>query len=460
MIAFFARTAFRNSRKEFFLTVASLFVAFLTFSIVDSLSSAVVSQAEKEARPALGADVVASSDSPISPESEAKVFELCKKYSAECSKRATFSSTLLDSSGNTALVRVVAAEPGYPYYGELRALPLGSDDSPKGVSRFGFAPDFPTASGFLADASVIRRFASGGLLPFFGTELRAQGAVEASPETAFSFGTDEAVVYVPYAAALAVPEIRTLSRANFSILVKTPDENIADAFAEELRQAFPDRGSLRVRSFRGGSGNVARIVSNVASYVAEAVSVTFLLAGTAAFYFSRAVWIANRRHFSVLRVLGASRFSVAAAFSAFFLAAAVLAAALAIPVAALALRFIPLPEGFGTVSFGIRECLRLFLVFPFVILPAAIPGSMAIFRSRPLDGFSEPKLVLPKPADALGAFASVFLAVWSFNLLVSGAEPVSAASKSAILVGGIGAVLALARFALPIASAAMSRFRS
>lgn len=347
MIVFFARTAFRNSRKEFFLTAASLFVAFLVFVTVDSLSSAVVSRAETEARPALGADVVASSDAPIASGSEAKVFDLCRKYGAECSRRATFSSTLVDASGGTALVRIVAAEAGYPYYGDFRVLPLGSEGTPDGASaRTGLSADFPSASGFLSDASISRRFASGGTIPFFGKRLRAEGEIVASPESAFSFGTDEGTVYVPYATALAVPEIRSLSRAEFSILVKTPDELAADAFAKELRQAFPERGSLRVRTFRGGSGNVARIVSDVSSYVSEAVSVAFLLAGVAAFYFSRAVWMANRHHFAVLRVLGASRFSVAASFAAFFLAAATLAALAALPVSALAIRSAPLPEGF------------------------------------------------------------------------------------------------------------------
>lgn len=88
------------------------------------------------------------------------------------------------------------------------------------------------------------------------------------------------------------------------------------------------------------------MVDDVSAYVSEAIAVVFFLAGTAAFFFSKSVWIANRRYFSVLRILGASRFSVAAAFVAFFLLAATSAAAFAIVLSAVVLAYAPIPESF------------------------------------------------------------------------------------------------------------------
>ncbi|MFZ3232646.1 MAG: hypothetical protein WA194_03855 [Patescibacteria group bacterium] len=83
------------------------------------------------------------------------------------------------------------------------------------------------------------------------------------------------------------------------------------------------------------------------AYVSEAIAVVFFLAGTAAFFFSKAVWISNRKYFSVLRILGASRFSVSMAFVTFFLIAAVLAALCAVAVSSAGLRFAPIPASFG-----------------------------------------------------------------------------------------------------------------
>lgn len=76
-----------------------------------------------------------------------------------------------------------------------------------------------------------------------------------SPESGFSFGEDNGTVLVSYAAAMAVPEIKTLSRANYSIVAKTKDEKTADALLEAMKSDARLSG-VRVRSFRGGAGGV------------------------------------------------------------------------------------------------------------------------------------------------------------------------------------------------------------
>ena len=160
----------------------------------------------------------------------------------------------------------------------------------------------PSDKGFLADSEFLTRFASGGTVPFFGRDLVSEGIVSKSPESGFSFGEDNGTVLVSYAAAMAVPEIKTLSRADFSMMAKTKDEKTADALSAALKKDLRLSG-VRVRSFRGGAGGATRIVDDVTAYVSEAIAVVFFLAGTAAFFFSKAVWISNRKYFSVLRIL-------------------------------------------------------------------------------------------------------------------------------------------------------------
>ena len=126
MVVSLAKTAFRTSKREYFAAVFAFFIAFSVFLFVDSLSRAVVSEVELEARPVLGADVVASSNSPFTESEESAVFEYCEKAGAECSKKISFSSTLSDSERKTALVQVVGVEPGYPYYGNFEFAPFGT----------------------------------------------------------------------------------------------------------------------------------------------------------------------------------------------------------------------------------------------------------------------------------------------------------------------------------------------
>ncbi len=348
MLLSFAHTAFRASKREFFAAFFAFFVAFSVFLIVDSLSKAVVSQVELEARPALGADVTVTSNAPFTQDQESAVSEACEKFSAECSRKVSFASTLFDKQGKTALLKFVGVEPGYPYYGDFQFLP---QDAKNSATLSVTSEGMPSDGGFLADSAFLARFASGGTIPFFGKVIVSEGVVTKSPESGFSFGEDNGTVLVSYAAAIAVPEIKTISRADFAMVAKTKDEKTADALSAALKKDLRLSG-VRVRSFRGGAGGAARIVDDVTAYVSEAIAVVFFLAGTAAFFFSKAVWISNRRYFSVLRILGASRFSVSAAFVAFFLAAALLAAALlaafcAVAVSSFGLRFAPIPASFG-----------------------------------------------------------------------------------------------------------------
>lgn len=173
MFISFVRTALRASKREFFAAFLAFFVAFSVFLIVDSLSSAVVSQVEMEARPALGADVTVNSNSPFSKSQETAAFEACAKFSAECSRKVSFSSTLFDATGKTALVSVIGVEPGYPYYGDfafVRSFPVFKDSEIyPNVTK-----EVPSETGFLAESSVITRFASGGTVPFFGGELKME----------------------------------------------------------------------------------------------------------------------------------------------------------------------------------------------------------------------------------------------------------------------------------------------
>ncbi|MDQ1344462.1 MAG: putative transport system permease protein [Patescibacteria group bacterium] len=290
-------------------------------------------------------------------------------------------------------------------------------------------------------------------MAFFGKDIRVEGEVKTSPDSGFSFGEDTGTIIIPYAAAIAIPEIKSLSRSDFSIIAKSRTDEEADALAQDLKADIAGSG-IRVRSFRGGAGGAVRIVDDVSAYVSEALSVVFFLAATAAFFFSRAVWIANRRYFSVLRILGASRVSVSMAFSAFFLTAAFCAAIVAIALSFSVFELVPFPKDFGTPRIGWTGISRLLLTLPFVLVPAIVPGIVSIFSTAPLSGLGEPRLALPKRADAAYAASFVFLGTAVFLVLVSGISVWEAIRKSATVVVSISAVLLLAYFAIRLVARA------
>lgn len=244
MIHRLALTAYRTSKKEFFASVFAFFVAFSVFLSVDALSKSVVSSVERESRPFLGADVVVASNYPIPENLDRAVFAHCERFSSKCVRRASFYSTFLDSEGKTGLVRVVAAEPGYPFYGDFEVERFASS-----ASFSGGVPVLPSNGGFYADASTLARFSSGGALPFFGKNLRPEGRLLKFPDSGFSFGDEGNLVILPYAAIRDVPELRNLARSEFSVLAKTPNDATADSLRDALRNDA-SLSELRVRNFR------------------------------------------------------------------------------------------------------------------------------------------------------------------------------------------------------------------
>lgn len=109
---------------------------------------------------------------------------------------------------------------------------------------------------------------------------------------------------------------------------------------------------------------------------------------------------------------------------------------------------------------GWREVFRLLETFPFVVLPAAIPGIASVFSTPPLSGLGEPKISLPSPRDAAYAFVSAFSASFLFLFLISGLPAVSAAAKSATAILAAAAVLLLAFFSIRLVARAFSAVKT
>lgn len=153
--------------------------------------------------------------------------------------------------------------------------------------------------------------------------------------------------------------------------------------------------------------------------------------------------MANRRYFSILRILGASRVSVSAALVAFFLSATFLAGIAAFALASSVFVLVPFPADFGNPHVGWEGVSRLLATLPFVLVPAIVPGVLSAYGTAPLSGLGEPKLSLPKRADALFAVLAAFLGAAAFLVVVSHLPIWEAVKKSAAVVGSISSVLLL-----------------
>ncbi len=101
---------------------------------------------------------------------------------------------------------------------------------------------------------------------------------------------------------------------------------------------------------------------------------------------------------------------------------------------------------------GWNEAVRLLWVLPFVLVPAAVPGIVSVFKTPPLSGLAEPKASFPKLSAALFAFFSAFFASVAFLRSISGLSWEESLQKSLVIVGFIAAILALSHAAIRLTS--------
>ncbi len=177
------RSLFRASSFHFAASFATFLLAFSLFLAIGGLSDAAVSATLERSRPFLSADVSVSSSYPLG-DADAAVFEHCRRAGAECVRRISFQSTILDSDRRPVPVRVIAAEPGYPFYGGFEVRPFPESGRPNVRSVLS---GFPSSGGFLAETRVFRSFGSGAAFELFGTKFFPEGEILRSSEIGFSF---------------------------------------------------------------------------------------------------------------------------------------------------------------------------------------------------------------------------------------------------------------------------------
>lgn len=142
---------------------------------------------EERSRPFLAADVSVSSSYPLGA-AERAILGHCEAVGAECVRRISFQSTFLDAAKRPVPIRVLAVDPGYPFYGAFEVRPV-VPNLPGTISAV--RSGFPSSEGFLAETSVFRPFSSGASFELFGRKLSAEGEIVRAPASSgLSFGAD------------------------------------------------------------------------------------------------------------------------------------------------------------------------------------------------------------------------------------------------------------------------------
>ena len=114
----------RNNFSKLFLFISSIIIGIAALVAIESFNTNLQQDIDSQAKDLLGADLVVRSNK----EFEESTLAFFDSLEYEQSMDVNFASMVLflTPQGGTRLVQVVAREGGYPFYGEVDALPAGA----------------------------------------------------------------------------------------------------------------------------------------------------------------------------------------------------------------------------------------------------------------------------------------------------------------------------------------------
>ena len=284
----------RASRGRLLLAAFSIVLGIAALVAVGSLAANLRKAVSDQAKQLLGADLVVSSEQPLSAQVDRSLAALGGKVS----RGITFASMMVlpASGGQTRLVSVRAVEGGYPFYGDMVTEPAGA------------AAKLRTQG----DAAVLEDT----LMVQFGVKVgdpvklgrgafRVVGALKRLASEAGAGALFAPRIFIPLQAVPATALLNVGSIAHYEAYMKLPQASDPAKIALAIRQDFPE-GHLRVETVADRERRLGRTMNNVDSFL-SLVGFIALLLGAIGVASSVQVYIRQKlATVAVLRCLGAS----------------------------------------------------------------------------------------------------------------------------------------------------------
>ncbi len=295
MSAFVSRMAWRETRAAwrqftyFFVCIALGVTALVGVGLFAvNLERAI----QREARSLMAADVELRTTRPLTPEAEAILMKLDSRGIARMQVSELVAMAAVPSG--TQLVELKAVEPGYPFYGKLRADP---EDA--------LATLF-TGAHALAEATLLIRLnlEVGDTLRIGHAEFRITGVLKKEPDRAagaFSFGPR---VLISRQGLEATGLVQPGSRVTHRHLLKLPEALSSKAVQVELAATFPDK-TVRVNTYQDAQPMLRRFLRQLTMYLGLVGLIALMVGGIGVASSVRAFLKEKLETIAVLKAIGA-----------------------------------------------------------------------------------------------------------------------------------------------------------
>ncbi len=220
------KMAWRDARHNFsrlFLFVASLITGIAAVVALDSLNNSLQSDIDRNAKELLGADFVINANKKFEPEL-VKEFQLAMKY-PQAAQADMASMVLFLHNGQSRLIRLVAFEGPFPFYGKLETQPV---DAYQKVKDGRYA---------MLDASLASQYevSSGDSIRIGNITFIVSGEVKKLPGGGGIMTTFTPSVYISMRQLEATGLVQYGSRVTYKRFFQTTSEAEADELAEKFQ---------------------------------------------------------------------------------------------------------------------------------------------------------------------------------------------------------------------------------
>ncbi|MDO8546715.1 MAG: FtsX-like permease family protein [Nitrospirales bacterium] len=247
---------------------------------------------QREARGLLAADVELRTARPLTPEGET----ILARFDGRGIARMHVSElvAMAAASAGTQLIELKAVEPGYPFYGKLRADP---EEAP--AALFG-------GSQVLAEETLLIRLGLqvGGMLKIGQADFRIAGVLKKEPDRAagaFSFGPR---VLMSRQSLDATQLVQPGSRVTHRHLFKLPEALSPRAVQGELASTFPDK-TVRVSTYQESQPILRRFLRQLTMYLGLVGLIVLMVGGIGVAGSVRAFLKEKMEAIAVLKAIGA-----------------------------------------------------------------------------------------------------------------------------------------------------------
>lgn len=226
------KMAWRDARHNFsrlFLFVASLITGIAAVVSLDSLNNSLQNDIDRNAKELLGADMVINGNRKFEPELEV-LFDSLKHPQANEADMA--SMVLFNQSGQSRLIRLVALEGDFPFYGVVETLPANAYSL---MREQGYA---------LLDETLASQYevSSGDTIKVGNTFFEVAGVVTKIPGGGGILSTFTPSVYIAMSQLDSTGLVQFGSRVNYKKYLKTESDAETEALEKTIRPEVRKRG--------------------------------------------------------------------------------------------------------------------------------------------------------------------------------------------------------------------------